>query len=112
MCRYKHLLRWKRFIHSSKDAEKLYPEYRQRLGNNLAQYNDFISRAKRLSVARDGHLFNKMEMGFNAIQEDDFQIFTKWIITHFHATKRFNQFYKASIKLSPPSFFCLNKNAK
>ncbi|XP_063721033.1 uncharacterized protein LOC134847758 isoform X3 [Symsagittifera roscoffensis] len=94
VCRYKHLLRWKRFIHSSKDAEKLYPEYRQRLGNNLAQYNDFISRAKRLSVARDGHLFNKMEMGFNAIQEDDFQIFTKWIITHFHATKRFNQFYK------------------
>ncbi len=75
----------------------MYPEYKQRLGNNLSQYNDFISRAKRLSAANDALLLGKMELGYNAIQEDDLQIFTKWLITYFHSIKRFNQFYKVLI---------------
>ena len=93
-------------MHSTKDVERLYPEYRQRLGNNLSQYNDFVSRARRLSVANDGHLFNRLEMGYNVIQEDDFQIFTKWIITYFHAIKRFNQFYRVRTDFSyNPEFY-------
>ncbi len=61
----------------------------------MSEYLDCIQRAQRLSVARDSFL-NGDHTDIMHIKRDDIEIYLKWLVTHLHATKKFNQFLRVS----------------
>ncbi|CAH1785032.1 unnamed protein product [Owenia fusiformis] len=92
-CKHMHMLRWKRFNEHTSTIEALYPLYQDRLAHIMSEYNDATQRAERLSVAKESVLAGN-ENAAQAMKLDDMMIYLRWLVCHFNATKRFNQFMK------------------
>jgi hypothetical protein len=56
----------------------------------LAEYNDALKRAQRLNIARE-HLLqtNSCAQAITSIQNDDMEIYMRWLVCHFYAQKSF-----------------------
>jgi hypothetical protein len=61
----------------------------------LSEYNDSVQRAQRLSVARDSLLSTgSCNNAVLAMENDDLEIYLRWIVSHFYSIKNYTQFMK------------------
>ena len=61
----------------------------------MLEYNDCIQRAQRLSAAHESYMYNDNN-ALIAVKKDDLLIYLRWLISHLHSTKRFNQYMRVS----------------
>ena len=62
----------------------------------MVRYDDALSRARRLSTARDYFLANK-DPPIGLVQCDDVLIYLQWLVYHFHTTKMASAYLTVSI---------------
>lgn len=86
-----HMLRWTRFCQHTTVIDGLYPEYSKRLNNILLEYQDSLERATRMSSIHEAYLTNSA-IPYDVIKNEDLDIYTKWLVTHFHSTKKIHAF--------------------
>ena len=61
----------------------------------LSEYNDAVQRTQRLSVARDSLLSTgSCNNAILAMENDDLEIYLRWIVSHFYSIKNYTQFMK------------------
>lgn len=61
----------------------------------LSEYNDAVQRAQRLSVSRDSLLTTgSCNNAILAMENDDLEIYLRWIVSHFYSIKNYIQFMK------------------
>ena len=61
----------------------------------MSEYNDCLSRAQRLSVARESHLAGN-NTSLLSVKIDDLLIYLRWLVCHLHSIKMFNQFMRVT----------------
>ena len=66
----------------------------------MSEYNDCLSRARRLSVAHEAHLMGKPP-AHNSIKEDDMMIYTRWLTCYVHSVKKIHGYLRVSLGLHP-----------
>lgn len=73
----------------------MYVHFKNRIGLILSDYNDSIKRSQRLSQARDLLLTtNSTVLAMNAIENEDIEIYIRWLMSHFYSQKLFQQAFK------------------
>ncbi|XP_021364139.1 uncharacterized protein LOC110457263 isoform X2 [Mizuhopecten yessoensis] len=92
-CKYLHMLRWKRFCEHTSSIETLYPHYTKRLTRIVAEFNDCVARAKRLSAAREAFLAGS-DTGMSYVKIEDLLIYLRWLTCHMYSMRTPNQFLK------------------
>lgn len=61
----------------------------------MSDYNDSLQRAQRLSVAREFLLnTNSCSPAITSIENEDIEIYLRWLISHFYSQKSFQQAIK------------------
>jgi hypothetical protein len=56
----------------------------------MSEYNDTLKRSQRLSVARETLMqTNSCAQALTAIQNDDMEIYMRWLVCHFYSQKSF-----------------------
>ncbi|XP_028417505.1 uncharacterized protein LOC114541907 [Dendronephthya gigantea] len=92
-CKHMHMLRWARFCEHTKTIETLYPAYQGLISSIMAEYQDALDRARRLSVAREAALAGN-ETAMNVVTLDDLLIYTRSLICQLHSVKKIHAFLK------------------
>jgi len=59
----------------------------------MAEYNDCVSRAQRLSVARESFLAGD-NLSVTSVRVDDLFIYLRWLVTHLTTVRQFHQYLK------------------
>jgi len=59
----------------------------------MEEYNDCVSRAQRLSVARESFLAGDT-LSVASVRVDDLFIYLRWLITHLTSVRLFHQYLK------------------
>eukprot|EP00794_Sanderia_malayensis_P005905 gene5905-6590_t len=90
-CKQMHMLRWARICKDSKTTETLYPKYQERLKHIMEEYQDAISRSKRLAACRNT---SEPSASLNVVTKEDMEIFSRWLICHLHSVKHIHSFLK------------------
>jgi len=61
----------------------------------MEEYNDCVSRAQRLSVARESFLASDT-LSVASVRVDDLSIYLRWLITHLMSVRLFHQYLKVA----------------
>ena len=68
----------------------------------MAEYNDCMERAQRLSAVREAFLEGKSNPNAAIhVKQDDLLIYLRWLVCHLQSLKKFNQFMRVSSVLLP-----------
>jgi len=65
----------------------------------MAEYNDCVSRAQRLSIARESFLAGD-NLCVSSVRVEDLFIYLRWLITHLTSVRLFHQYLKVTV---PPT---------
>jgi len=69
----------------------------------MAEYNDCVSRAQRLSVARESFLAGDT-LSVASVRVEDLFIYLRWLVTHLTTVRQFHQYLKVIVSLAWHSF--------
>jgi hypothetical protein len=85
----KHLLlvRWARFSSQPSVVASLYQDFQDLMRFITLEYDDALSRCQRLSESVNCLLANKPSLARTVDREDIF-IYLRWLVSHFHCTKK------------------------
>jgi len=61
----------------------------------MAEYNDCVSRAQRLSVARESFLAGD-SLSVASVRVDDLFIYLRWLVAHLTTVRQFHQYLKVA----------------
>jgi len=61
----------------------------------MAEYNDCVSRAQRLSVARESFLAGD-SLSVASVRVDDLFIYVRWLVTHLTTVRHFHHYLKVA----------------
>jgi len=59
----------------------------------VSEYNDCVSRAQRLSVARESYLAGDT-LSVASVRVDDMYIYVRWLVSHLTSVRLFQQYLK------------------
>ncbi len=62
----------------------------------MSEYNDCLTRARRLAVAHEAYLMGKPP-AHNAITEEDLMIYTRWLTCYVHSVKKIHSYIRVSL---------------
>jgi len=62
----------------------------------MAEYNDCVSRAQRLSVARESFLAGDT-LSVASVRVEDLFIYQRWLVTHLTTVRQFHQYLKVIV---------------
>jgi len=74
----------------------------------MAEYNDCVSRAQRLSVARESFLAGD-SLSVASVRVDDLFIYLRWLVAHLATVRHFHQYLKVTVTAASVTalIFCL-----
>jgi len=61
----------------------------------MEEYNDCVTRAQRLSVARESFLAGDT-LSVASVRVDDLFIYVRWLVTHLTSVRLFHQYLKVA----------------
>ncbi|XP_048829785.1 uncharacterized protein si:ch73-242m19.1 [Brienomyrus brachyistius] len=93
LCKYLHMLRWRRFCRHASVIEMLYPSYKRQLANLMSEYEDSTQRAQRLAPSREKVLLGKGSP-INMVTLEDLAIYLQWLVCNLHSVKTVHGFLR------------------
>ncbi|XP_023694884.2 uncharacterized protein [Paramormyrops kingsleyae] len=93
LCKYLHMLRWRRFCRHASVIEMLYPTYKRQLANLMSEYEDSTQRVQRLAPSREKVLLGKGS-SINMVTLEDLVIYLQWLVCYLHSVKTVHGFLR------------------